>query len=79
VTGCKNVPEIWYNDNNKKRRHYVDIFIPSQNRCIEIKSTWTAEKKKDNIYLKQNAGKELGYSYEIWIYNKKKDVVEVII
>ena len=79
VTGCKNVPEIWYNDNNKKRRHYVDIFIQSQNRCIEIKSTWTAEKKKDNIYLKQNAGKELGYSYEIWIYNKKKEVVEVII
>jgi hypothetical protein len=57
----------------------VDIFIPSQNRCIEIKSTWTAEKKKDNIYLKQNSGKELGYSYEIWIYNKKKEVVEVII
>jgi hypothetical protein len=78
VTGCKNVPQIWYNDENgKKHRHYVDIYIPSQNRCIEVKSTWTAEKKKDNIYLKQNSAKELGYNYEIWIYNSKKELVEV--
>lgn len=78
ITGCKNVPKIWYDDEQgKKHRHYVDIYIPSQNRCIEIKSTWTAEKKKDNIYLKQNAAKELGYNYEIWIYNAKKELVEV--
>ena len=77
VTGCSNVPTIWYNDDNgKKHRHYVDIYIPSQNRCIEVKSTWTAEKKKDNIYLKQDAAKELGYNYELWIYNAKKELVE---
>jgi hypothetical protein len=77
VNGCKNVPEIWYEDVNKiKHRHYVDIFISSQNRCIEIKSTWTAEKKKDCIFLKQKAGKELGYQYEIWVYNKKGEKVE---
>jgi hypothetical protein len=76
VTGCKNVPEIWYNDESgKKHRHYVDIFIPSQNKCIEVKSTWTAEKKKDNIFLKQNAAKELGYEYEIWVYDSKKNKV----
>ena len=79
VTGCKNVPQIWYNDEqNKKHRHYVDIYIPSQNRCIEVKSTWTYRKdKKDNIFLKQNAAKELGYNYEIWIFNSKKELVEV--
>ena len=72
INGCKNVPEIWYEDDKgKKHRHYVDIFIPSLNKCIEVKSTWTAEKKKDNIFLKQNAGKENGYLYEIWIYNGK--------
>ena len=76
ITGCKNVPTIWYNDKNgKKHRHYVDIFIPSQNKCIEVKSTWTAEKKKDNIFLKQKAAKELGYNYEIWVYNSKKEKV----
>lgn len=72
ITGCKNVPTIWYNDkNNKRRRHYVDIFIPSQNRCIEVKSTWTEKINTSNIFFKQNAGKELGYKYEIWVYDSK--------
>lgn len=76
ITGCKNVPTFWYNDETcKKHRHYVDIFIPSQNRCIEVKSTWTAEKKKDCIFLKQNAAKEIGYNYEIWVYDGKGNIV----
>jgi hypothetical protein len=79
VTGAKNVPIIWYNDETgKKHCHYVDIFIPSQNRMIEVKSTWTAEKKKDNIFLKQEAGKNLGYLYEIWVYNNKGIIVKCI-
>jgi len=57
-------------------KHYVDIFIKSENKCIEVKSTWTAEKKKDNIFLKQNAAKDLGYKYEIWVYDGKGVRVE---
>lgn len=77
ITGCKNVPEVWYEDETgKKHRHYVDIFIPSQNRCVEVKSTWTAKKKKDCIFLKQQAGKMLGYLYEIWVYNEKGEKLE---
>ena len=76
-TGSINVPEIWYNDEKcKEHRYYVDIFIPSQNKCIEVKSTWTAKKKKDNIFLKQNAAKKLGYNYEIWVYDSKGIRVE---
>jgi hypothetical protein len=74
ITGVKNVPTIWYLDNeNKKHRHYVDIFISSQKRCIEIKSTYTFDKGKCKNYIfeKQKAAKELGYKYEIWIYDKK--------
>jgi hypothetical protein len=70
ITGCKNVPEIWYHDEHTiKRRHFVDIFIPSQNRCIEVKSEWTFT--KPNILIKQKAAKNLGYNYEIWVYDKK--------
>jgi hypothetical protein len=77
INGCSNVPELWYEDiETKKHRHFVDIFIPSQNRMIEVKSTWTAEKKKDNIFLKQEAGKRAGYLYEIWVYNNKGEKVE---
>jgi hypothetical protein len=70
ITGVKNVPEIWYNDESgKKHRYYVDIFIPFQNRCIEVKSTWTV--KKPDVLLKEKAAKDLGYNYEIWVYDRK--------
>ena len=66
------VPKIWYNDENEiKRRHYVDIFIPSENLCIEVKSEWTLKMSENNIFKKQTAAKELGYNYEIWVYDNK--------
>jgi len=78
ITGSKNVPEIWYIDNtDKKRRHFVDIFIPSQNKCIEVKSTWTFKKQKDIVLLKQLHAKYIGYLYEIWIYDNKGNKVEL--
>lgn len=76
VTGSKNVPTIWYTDNfGKKRRHFVDIFISSQNKCIEVKSTWTFKKQKDIVLLKQLQAKEMGYLYELWIYDNKGNKV----
>ena len=78
ITGCKNVPTIWYDDlEGNKHRHFVDIFIEIQNRCIEVKSTWTV--KKENVLQKQKAAKELGYKYEIWVYNEKGVMVDKII
>ena len=74
ITGVKNVPSIWYNDLHEvKHRHFVDIYIKSQNRCIEVKSVWTV--KQENVFLKQKAGIELGYKYEIWVYNEKGIIV----
>jgi hypothetical protein len=67
----KDVPELWYLDKlGKKRRHYVDMYIKSQNRCIEVKSTWTNQ-SKNNVFEKQKSAIELGYKYEIWIYDNK--------
>lgn len=78
ITGAKNVPEIWYlADGEKERRHFVDIFIPSQNKCIEVKSTWTFKKQKDIVFLKQIKAKEMGYLYEIWVYDKKGNKVQL--
>lgn len=73
----RNVPEIWYNDKNgKKRRHYVDIYIKSQNRCIEVKSKWTNQ-EKNNVFEKQKAAKDLGLKYDIWIFDKSGNKIEV--
>jgi hypothetical protein len=77
IVSRKEVPDIWYEDaNGKKHRYFVDCYIPSQKRCIEAKSTWTAKKKKDCIFLKQQAIKDAGYECEIWVYNSKGEKVE---
>lgn len=77
LTSRKDVPDIWYTDQiNKKHKHYVDIFIKSLNKCIEVKSNWTFNKNKEIVFLKQNAAKELGYSYEIWVYDEKGNCKE---
>jgi hypothetical protein len=74
VVGSKNVPTIWYIDKNgKKRRHYVDIYIPSQNRCVEVKSSWTV--KKENVFIKKAAAEELGFIYEIVVYHYNGNII----
>ena len=72
------MPEIWYytNDNNK-HRYFCDIFIPSENKLIEVKSEYTFEIQKEINLLKQKASRDLGYDHEIWIIDKKK-IKEII-
>ena len=59
----------------QNHRHYVDIFIPTQNRCIDVNSEWTSKYVTSNIFLQEQAAKELGYKYEIWVYNKKEEKI----
>ena len=78
ITNRKDVPEIWYDDKpGKKRRHFVDFFIKSQNRCIEVKSTWTNQ-SKNNVLEKQQAAINLGYKYDIWIFDEKGNRLQVL-
>ncbi len=79
ITDRKHVPEIWYFDiTGKKHRYFVDIFIPSLNKCIEIKSEWTIKKEKDNVYIKQKAMKDAGYECEIWLFHSNGKRLNVI-
>jgi hypothetical protein len=70
-TERKEVPRITYTVNNKQRYYFPDIYIPSENKIIEVKSTWTYKSKQDNIQQKADATKKAGYDYEIWIYDSK--------
>ena len=75
VLGRKNVPEIWFNNlKGKRSRYYVDCFIKSENKCIEVKSEWTLKEK--DVFLKQQAVKDAGYKCEIWVYNRKGVKIE---
>ena len=79
IVTCKTkTPVVYYYDsNNKKRRHFIDIFVPSRNLCIEVKSEYTITLNYDIILLKQQFSKELGYNYEIWVYDRKGNIVDI--
>ena len=78
LTNRQDVPEIWYTDKTGKlRRHFVDIYIKSQNRCIEVKSTWTNQ-EKNNVFEKKHSAINLGYNYEIWIFERNGNKLEVL-
>jgi len=72
------VPEVWYEYEGKRKRYYVDIFIPDQNLCVEVKSTYTLAAKKDQVLIKHEAVKALGYLCEIWVYDKEGNRIEII-
>jgi hypothetical protein len=68
--GKKDVPKIEYSENNKYRVYFPDIFIPSENKIIEIKSEWTFKKDENLNYLKWQACITKGYTFSLWIYDK---------
>jgi hypothetical protein len=76
-TNRTDIPKVYYKGTDGKQHvYFVDIFIKSQNRCIEIKSEYTFNKDKENVFLKQQALKDEGYECEIWVYNDKFEKVE---
>ena len=68
---------IRYFDTNKNRyRTYVpDFYIPSENKIVEIKSSWTIDYK--NIIDKIYGCKEVGYGFELILDHKKIDLTEL--
>lgn len=76
ITKRTEVPRcVYYDKEGKVHYYFVDILIQSQNKCIEVKSTWTMEKKKEEVIMKQKAMQELGFSCEIWIYDAKGNII----
>ena len=65
------VPEIWYEKDNKKHRYYCDIYIPKINTIYEVKSTWTYGKDIEDIPLKKQSCIDTGYLFELYVYDGK--------
>jgi hypothetical protein len=69
------VPEIWWLDsNNKKHRYFADIWIPSLNTVIEVKSSWTLDNRGSNPELrnqyqaKRDASIQAGYQHLLMLF-----------
>ncbi len=65
------VPEIWYDKDNKLHRYYCDVYIPKINTIYEVKSTWTYTKDIEDIPFKKQACIDAGYLFEIYVYDGK--------
>lgn len=76
ITNNKNeIPNIYYTDNvGIVRRHYVDIFIKHINLCIEVKSEFTFKINEENNLLKQKYARNNGFDYQIWIFDRHKNL-----
>jgi len=76
----KDIPRIeYYKESNKDKKCYYfpDIYIPHENKIIEVKSTWTYSSKIDGVQEKAKYTRKEGYIYEIWVYDNKGVKVEV--
>lgn len=77
ITDKTNVPEIWYFKNESNHRYFPDIYIPNENRIIEVKSDWTYEKEKDKNLLKAQACRDTGYIFEFWIFDDNGNRIQM--
>lgn len=78
VNSKKDVPEIWWIDaDGKEHRYYVDIYIRSENRMIEIKSDYRYEQDKEKIEYLWRTCVAHGFNYEVWIFNKHKELITI--
>lgn len=78
-TDATNVPTIWWLDSEEKsHRHYVDIYIPKIETMIEVKSDYTFTRDLEKSLRKQDTAQRENYSYEIWVFNKKKRLTAII-
>lgn len=64
------MPTIKYQWNGKDRTYHPDIFVVSQNRIIEVKSSYTASVAK-SLAAKRLACKEQGYKFTLLIMGEK--------
>ena len=70
------IGQIWYmKENGKKSRYLPDIYIISENKIVEVKSTWTYKSKKDNIFLKRQSCLNYGFNFEFMVFNGKKHLL----
>lgn len=72
ITDRTQMPKITYILNGTLHQYYPDIYIPSENIIIEVKSFWTYNLKLVKNILKSLATRQLGFDFEFWIYTLEK-------
>jgi transposase len=79
INGRTGIPSISYIDENgKKRVHFPDIYLPTLNTLIEVKSEFILNKNLERVLTKRNSAIQQGYKYIILVFNSKKQFLYTI-
>jgi transposase-like protein len=65
--GRNQVPSFRYFYDSKRRVYYPDIYIPKDNRIVEVKSKWTYENWLEQNLAKKQSVIDGGYSFDFYI------------
>jgi len=68
--GKGEVPNFIYHFDGRNRRYYPDIYIPKDNRIIEVKSKWTYEQELSKNLAKRKIVIDSGYEFDFYIMEK---------
>lgn len=64
-TDSIDMPEFFYYLDGKKKRYFPDIFIPEENKVIEVKSNYTIKCNLEKNKLKFESVRQAGYNFEL--------------
>lgn len=70
-----NIPTFVYDENHL---YFPDIYIPSQNLIIEVKSEWTYRLNHEININKKNAVKAAGFNFLFAIWCNKTKTIKVV-
>ena len=70
VNDVKRMPCFMYFWEGKTRRYYPDLYVPSENKFIEVKSTYTYMQFRAKNQAKRVCVLEKGFQFEFWICDK---------
>lgn len=71
IVADNSIPDFWYELNGKRHRYFPDIYIKSEEKIIEVKSTWTANLDPKQLECKMQCIIDAGFDIEVWIFDKK--------
>lgn len=55
--------------NNKKKKYYPDLYLPSENLYIDVKSDYTYNKDIEKNLAKKEAVLSKGFKFQFWIFD----------
>ena len=75
LTQKTDMPVIKYYLGKKTKRYFPDIYIPHENKIIEVKSIWTYRRNLVKNNIKALSTRSLGFEYETWVFNEKGQII----